>query len=415
MTAFTYRDGTLCAEQVPLADIARLAATPVYVYSAEALRSAYGEFADAFADLGATVCYAVKANHNLAVLRLLGGLGAGMDVVSEGEMRRALAAGIPARRIVFSGVGKTKAEMAAALTAGIMQFNVESAEELAMLDEVAGGLGLRAPVALRVNPDVDAETHTNIATGRKTDKFGIDWERVPAIAATAQAMAHVDLCGIAVHIGSQLLGLDPYRAAFARVAGLIRQLRVSGIDIRRFDVGGGLGIAYREGEVPPSIADYAAVVRDAVGDLDLELVVEPGRRIVGPAGVLLASVTLVKETPERRFVIVDAAMNDLIRPMLYEAWHPIWPVSGTTGNAETGEVDVVGPICESTDSFAVQRSLPPVAAGDLLAFGAAGAYGAVMASEYNARPLVPEVLVDGDRWSIIRRRPTFDDMLILER
>ncbi|MFN4090844.1 MAG: diaminopimelate decarboxylase [Alphaproteobacteria bacterium] len=413
MTHITYRDGVLGIDGVPLPEIAEAVGTPVYCYSAATLEAGYRAYVDAFAAAGlrhAAVCYAVKANGNLAVLRTLAALGAGMDVVSEGELRRALAAGVPADRIIFSGVGKTADEMAFALGRGIMQINVESVEELATLDAVARATGRRAPVALRVNPDVAADTHNKISTGRKHDKFGIDWNEAPGIYRRAMDMAGIEVTGIAVHIGSQITRLEPYVAAFARVVELARRLRGEGVPIRRLDFGGGLGITYRA-EEPPAVADYVGIVADAVGDLDCAVVVEPGRRIAGPAGLLLARVVRVKRTPHRTFLVLDAAMNDLIRPAMYEAWHPILPVREPLSGTVHEPVDVVGPICESTDIFAAQRPLPPLAEGDLVAFGAAGAYGAAMSSEYNSRLLVPEVLARDGHWSIVRRRPTFDDML----
>lgn len=419
MNVFTYRNGVLTGDDVPLTAVADAIGTPVYCYSVRALVDGYRAFADAFAAQPklagrATVCYAMKANGNLAVLRTLAELGAGADVVSEGEMRRALAAGIPARRIVFSGVGKTRAEMAAALEAGILQINVESDVELATLDEVARAHGMRAPVAVRVNPDVEAGTHDKISTGRKHDKFGVDWDLAPRLFRHAAALPGIDLVGIAVHIGSQLTSLAPYRVAFHRVAEMARGLRAEGIRLRRIDFGGGLGIAYRN-EVPPDVGAYAALIAEVVDDLDCEVLVEPGRRIAGPAGVLLARVVRVKETPHKRFVIVDAAMNDLIRPAMYDAWHPLYPVREPAPDPVLHPADVVGPVCESTDILAAQRALPPLVEGDLIAVGAAGAYGAAMASEYNARPLVPEVLLRDGRWAVVRRRPTYDEMLALEQ
>ena len=419
MRPFDYRDGLLAADGVPLARVADAVGTPVYCYSAAALTAGYRSFVEAFAAQPAlrgrvTICYALKANSNLAVVRTLAALGAGADVVSEGEMRRALAAGIPAGKIVFSGVGKSRAEMAAALEAGILQLNVESDAELVALDEVARAHGVRAPVALRVNPDVEAGTLDKISTGRKQDKFGIDWDLAPRVFRHAAGLPFIDLCGIAVHIGSQLTSLAPYRAAFTRVADLARGLRAEGVPVRRLDFGGGLGITYHN-ETPPDVVAYAALIGELAGGLDCDILIEPGRRIAGPAGVLLTRVLRVKETPHRRFVIVDAAMNDLVRPAMYDAWHPVLPVRAAAPDAALRPADLVGPVCESTDIFAAQRALPPLAEGDLLAIGAAGAYGAAMASEYNSRPLVPEVLLRDGRWATVRRRPTFDEMLALER
>jgi diaminopimelate decarboxylase len=415
---FSYENGILAADGVTLDAIANAVGTPVYCYSTAALVAGYRAFADGFAAQAplagrVTICYAMKANGNLAVLRTLAAQGAGVDVVSEGEMRRALAAGVPPGRIVFSGVGKTRSEMAAALEAGILQINVESDIELVALDEVARSHGVQAPVALRVNPDVEAGTLDKISTGRKHDKFGIDWDLAPQVFHHAVSLPGIDPVGIAVHIGSQLTSLAPYRDAFERVVSLARALQRDGVPIRRLDFGGGLGIRYRD-EAPPSVSDYAAIIAELTAGLDCDILVEPGRRVVGPAGVLLTRVVRVKETPHRRFLIVDAAMNDLVRPAMYEAWHDMRPVRMPVAGAEMLPHDVVGPICESTDIFAAQRDLPPLREGDLLAFDAAGAYGAAMASEYNGRPLVPEVLLKGGEWALVRRRPTYQEMLALD-
>ncbi len=412
MRPFHYVNGSLAAGSVRLEDIAGATGTPAYVYSADAIEAAYREFETALAP--ARICYAMKANGNLAVLRLLAGLGAGADVVSEGELRRALAAGIAPDRIVFSGVGKTDAEMEAALAGDILQINVESASELRSLSHVAVRLGRTASVAVRINPDVDAGTLDQISTGRKTDKFGVDWTEAPALFREGEALPGLSMDGIAVHIGSQLGSLEPYRRAFRRVAEMARILQADGIRVRRLDLGGGFGIRYRD-EPLLSLAGYAEVVAEETAGLDCEIVVEPGRRLVGAAGVLLARVVAVKETPARRFVIVDAGMNDLVRPMMYGAWHDILPLRAAQAGAEYRPADVVGPICESTDKFAEQRLLPPLAAGDLVAFCEAGAYGAVMSSTYNGRPLAPEVLVRGGRFDVVRARPSFEESLALER
>lgn len=411
MDHFVYRDGILHAEDVALPRIAAEVGTPVYVYSAATLARHYRLFTEALAPLPHLVCFAVKANGNLAVLKLLADLGAGMDVVSEGEYRRVRAAGVPGDRIVFSGVGKTRGEMRVALEGGIRQFNVESEPELQALSEVAAAMGVTAPVTLRVNPDVDARTHEKIATGRKEDKFGVPIARAREIYAQAAALPGIAVVGVDVHIGSQLTDLAPFEAAYAKVADLTRALRQDGHRIDRLDLGGGLGIPYaRSNEVPPLPLDYGAMVKRTVGDLGCEIEIEPGRLIAGNAGVLLASVIYLKAGEGRDFLILDAAMNDLIRPAMYGAWHDILPVAEPVA-APDRVYDVVGPVCESGDTFARGRPLPPMAAGDLVAFRSAGAYGAVMASEYNARPLVPEVLVAGDHFAVIRPRPSFDEML----
>ena len=413
MTGFACRGGVLHAEGVALPDLAAATGTPAYVYSSAALTAAYRGFADAFAGQPVDICYALKANSNQAVIRTFAALGAGADVVSEGEMRRALAAGVPPARIVFSGVGKTPGEMAAALRAGIHQINVESVPELEALSAVAAGLGTTASVALRVNPDVDARTHAKITTGRKENKFGIDLADAPAVFRRARGLPGIAAVGVAVHIGSQLTDLTPYREAYRHVANLVRALRADGHAIGRIDLGGGLGIAYHPDDRPPGLADYAALVAETVGGLDCHLMIEPGRALVGSAGLLLSRVLYVKAGRSRDFLIVDAAMNDLLRPALYDAWHDIQPVAASTAAQAHAprHYDVVGPVCETGDTFAVQRPLPPLQPGDLIAFTNAGAYGAVMASTYNTRPLVPEVLVHGERFAIVRKRPTFEEML----
>lgn len=413
MDHFQYQDGRLSAEGVPLADIAGDVGTPFYCYSTATLARHYGAFADAFAGRPVTICYAVKANSNIAVIRTLAGLGAGADVVSGGELKRAVTAGVEPSKIVFSGVGKTRDEMAHALDAGILQVNVESEPELAALSEVAVAKGVEAPVAIRVNPDIDAGTHEKITTGKRENKFGIEWTRAHEVYARAAAMPGIRVEGVAVHIGSQLLDLGPFRDAYVRLRDLTAMLRADGHDIRRLDLGGGLGIPY-EGEPAPSPADYAAVVDEALSGLDCDLVIEPGRAVAGNAGVLVSRVTYIKEGATRRFVILDAAMNDLMRPTLYDAHHTIVPVAEPAAGAEVEVVDVVGPICETGDTFARELALPPLAAGDLVALRTSGAYGAVMASLYNARSLAPEVLVDGDSWAVVRDRIGTDDILARE-
>lgn len=407
---FAWRGGQLHTEGLALAAIAQAVGTPVYVYSAAAMRRTYSTFAEALAGLDAEIFYAVKANANPAVIRLFASLGAGADVVSEGEIRMALAAGVAPARIVFSGVGKTEAELATALKLGVTHINVESEPELAMLSAAAVATGVAARVALRVNPDVDARTHEKISTGRRENKFGIAADRAGAAYARAEALPGIEPDGLAVHIGSQLTSLEPFRAAFAVLARLVAELRSEGHTVSRLDLGGGLGVRYQTEDIPAP-ADYAAVVRDTVGGLGCTLAFEPGRALVANAGVLVTRVVLVKDGDSRRFAVVDAAMNDLLRPTLYGAHHAIVTVAESKADATLMPYDVVGPVCETGDTFAIARPLPAVHAGDLLAICSVGAYGAVMASSYNSRPLVPEVLVDGGRFAVIRPRQTYDSML----
>jgi diaminopimelate decarboxylase len=410
--AFEYSNGELCAERVPVTRVAAAVGTPFYLYAAGAMRAQYRAFAAAFAPRTPLVCYAVKANSNQAVLRLFAGLGAGADVVSEGEMRRALGAGIPPRRIVFSGVGKTRAELAAALTADIHQINVESVAELRQLSALAVTRGQTARVALRVNPDIDARSHSDITTGRKEDKFGIAHDEVMAAYRLAAELPGIEPVGLAVHIGSQIVDLPPSRAAFLRVAELVTALREAGLAVRAIDLGGGLTVPYGD-EAPATPAQYAGLVGEVFDPLDVALAFEPGRFLVAAAGVLVAGVVYVKEG-HRRIIVVDAAMNDLVRPAMYKAEHRILPVRQPPDGAAMMPADVVGPVCETTDTFTRDRSLPPIAEGELVAFMTAGAYGAVMSSTYNTRPLVPEVLVDGDRFAVIRPRPSYDELLALD-
>ncbi|WP_134724439.1 diaminopimelate decarboxylase [Paracoccus luteus] len=412
MDHFNYAGGVLHAEDVPLPEIAGRIGTPVYVYSAATLTRHFNLFRQALAWTDHLVCFAVKANSNLAVLRLLGDLGAGMDVVSGGEYCRARAAGVPGERIVFSGVGKTRDEMQSVISGGIRQFNVESEAELMALSAVAAAMGAVVPITVRVNPDVDAMTHAKIATGKSENKFGIPIARAREVYALAATLPGLRVVGIDMHIGSQLTDLEPYRAAYAKLAVLARALRADGHDIARLDLGGGLGIPYRrDNAAPPLPMEYGQVVRETVGDLGCEIQIEPGRNIAGNAGVLLASVIYLKQGEGRDFLILDAAMNDLIRPAMYDAHHDIIPVRQPVVGAAVSPVDVVGPVCETGDTFARGAQLPALGQGDLVAFRSAGAYGAVMASEYNTRPLVPEVLVSGDRWALIRARPTIEEML----
>ena len=412
MDHFLYRDGILHAEDVAIPEIARAVGTPLYVYSTATLTRHYRLFDEALAGLDHLVCYAMKANSNQAVLALMASLGAGVDVVSGGEYARAKAAGFPGERIVFSGVGKTEEEMRLALAGGIRQFNVESEPELLRLSAVASSMDAVAPITVRVNPDVDAKTHEKIATGKAENKFGIPISRAREIYAEAAALPGIEVVGIDVHIGSQLTDLAPFREAYLKVADLTRQLRADGHDIRRLDLGGGLGIPYeRSNLAPPLPTEYGAVIRETVGDLGCEIEIEPGRLIAGNAGILVSSVIYLKSGEDRDFLILDSAMNDLIRPAMYGAYHDIVPVLEPAPGVELRPFDIVGPVCESGDTFARARPMPVLAEGDLVAFRSAGAYGAVMSSEYNTRPLIPEVLVAGDNYAVIRARPTFDEMI----
>ena len=412
MDHFLYRNGILHAEGVAIPDIATAVGTPFYVYSTATLTRHYRLFTEALTPLPHLVCFAIKSLSNVAVLKTLGNLGAGMDVVSGGEYLRAKAAGVPGSRIVFSGVGKTREEMRLALTGGIRQFNVESEPEMRALSEVATSLGVTAPIAVRVNPDVDARTHEKIATGKKDNKFGIPIARASEVYAEAASLPGLQVVGIDVHIGSQLTELEPFEQAYLKVADLTHRLRSEGHSITRLDLGGGLGIPYtRSNDAPPLPTDYGALIKRTVGDLGCEIEIEPGRLISGNAGLLIASVIYVKNGEGRDFLILDAAMNDLVRPSMYGAHHDIVPVAEPPVAAPTQEFDVVGPVCETGDTFAKDRDLPLVGEGDLVAFRSAGAYGAVMASEYNTRPLIPEVLVNGDHFAVIRARPSFDEIL----
>jgi diaminopimelate decarboxylase len=412
MDHFLYKNGELQAEDVAIADIAALVGTPFYCYSTATLTRHYQLFTDALSPLPHLVCFAIKSLSNIAVLKTLGDLGAGMDVVSMGEYLRARAAGVPGDRIVFSGVGKTRTEMRAALEGGIRQFNVESEPELRALSEVAHSMGTTAPITIRINPDVDAKTHEKISTGKKGDKFGINIDRAREVYAEAARLPGLDVIGIDVHIGSQLTELEPFEAAYNKVASLTKTLRADGHNIRRLDLGGGLGIPYARGNsAPPLPSDYGALIKRTVGHLGCEIEIEPGRLISGNAGLLVASVIYVKETGERNFLILDAAMNDLIRPAMYGSHHDIIPVTEPAAGHEYQTFDIVGPVCESGDTFAKARAMPQIGEGALVAFRSAGAYGAVMSSEYNSRPLIPEVLVKGDHFAVIRARPTFDEMI----
>lgn len=396
-----------------ISKIAAEVGTPFYLYSEQKLRDNFKSFADAVKPLKkATVCFAVKSNFNPTILKILAGMGAGADIVSGGELELALQAGVPADKIVFSGVGKTRAELTAAITAGIKQINAESESEIRLINEIAIGLNKTAAVGIRVNPDVDARTHEKITTGKKENKFGIDWNDARRLFLSAEQFKGLSLHGIEVHVGSQILELSPFREAFVKTKKMLNDLKEHGVSIQTVDVGGGLGVAYKTDEAAPSPADYIAVLQDVLGDFDGEFVFEPGRCISGDAGVLVASVVRVKQTGDKRFAVLDAGMSDLVRPAMYDAYHNIEAVKG--GEASE-RYDVVGPICESADIFGKDRMLPELNEGDLIAIETAGAYGAAMASNYNGRPLIAEVLTDNDRYAVIRRRQTVAEMTALCR
>jgi len=416
MHHFSYVGGVLHAEGVSLPRIAETVGTPFYCYATATLERHYRVLQEAFAGLDTLICYAIKANSNQAVIATLARLGAGMDVVSEGELRRARAAGVPAAKIIFAGVGKTREEMAYALGEGILSFNVESEPELESLSEVAAGLGHTARIAVRVNPDVDAKTHAKIATGKAENKFGVPFEDAPRLYAKAARLPGLEVAGVHMHIGSQITDLAPFRNAFALMRELTLDLRAAGHAIRHLDLGGGLGVPYRGGnDLPPSPQEYAQVVRDTVGSLGLAIKLEPGRMIVANAGILVARVIYAKRGRDKTFTVVDAAMNDLIRPTLYEAYHDVWPVDEARSRQEPIAQDIVGPICETGDYLALDRKLPLLPAGDLVAFMTAGAYGAAMSSSYNSRLLVPEVLVKGEEFAVVRPRQTYADLIGLDQ
>lgn len=416
MDHFDYRDGVLHAEAVNLDSLAETVGTPFYCYSTATLERHYKVFAGAFADVDALVCYAMKANSNQAVIKTLARLGAGADVVSEGELKRARLAGIPADKIMFSGLGKTARELALAVDEGILCINIESEPELDLLSEIAASKGRRAHISIRVNPDVDAKTHHKIATGKAENKFGIPISRARAVYAHAATLPGVKVAGVDMHIGSQITDLDPFGNAFALLADFVGDLRADGHTISHVDLGGGLGIPYRDDNEPPPLPDaYAAVVKRATRDLGCRLIFEPGRLIVGNAGILVTRVLFVKHGEAKNFVVVDAAMNDLIRPTLYEAYHRIKPVDEPAPDARRIVADVVGPVCESGDFLGKDRDLAEPPRGALLAVMTAGAYGAVQAGTYNTRPLIPEVLVNGAEWALVRPRLETDQLIALDR
>ena len=416
MHHFAYRNGIMHAEGVDLSRLADTVGTPFYCYSSATLTRHFQVFSEAFAGLPTLVCYAMKANSNQAVLKTLAALGAGMDVVSEGELRRARAAGVPGSKITFSGVGKTAREIALALDENILCFNVESEPELHALAEIARGKNRRARIALRVNPDVDAKTHAKITTGTAETKFGVPWSRAHAAYALAGRLPGIEIVGVDVHIGSQITELSPFKAAFERVAGLIVELRSQGHRISRADLGGGLGVPYRlDNEPPPDPAAYGDVIKNVTKGLDVQLIFEPGRLIVANAGILVSRVIYVKPGESKTFLVLDAGMNDLIRPAMYDAHHDILPVVEPKPEAPRRRYDVVGPVCETADLFARERDLPEAKASDLMAIMTAGAYGAVMASAYNARPPAPEVMVNGREWCVVRPRLTLEALFALDR
>jgi diaminopimelate decarboxylase len=416
MHHFQYRGGILHAEDVNLSELAEEVGTPFYCYSTATLERHYRVMDKAFEGTDHVICYAMKANSNQAVIKTMAMMGAGMDVVSEGELRRALAAGVPARKIVFSGVAKTAQEMAFALKEGIACFNVESEPELELLSAIASRIGQRATVSIRVNPDVDAKTHAKITTGKAENKFGISWTRASDVYAKAAALPALDVAGIDMHIGSQITELAPYEKAYSLMADLTKQLLNEGHNIRHLDLGGGLGVPYRgDNDVPPHPDEYGAMVKRVLGPLGLRLVLEPGRMFVGNAGILVTRVIYVKDGGAKHFVIQDGAMNDLIRPTLYDAHHDILPVREDRKGSEMIVSDVVGGICETGDYFARDRRMPRPEPGDLLAIMTAGAYGAVQSGTYNSRPLIPEVLVKEDQFSVVRPRQSYEELIGLDR
>ena len=409
---FSYKNDELYAEDVSISTVSNVVGTPFYLYSATAITENFLNLKKSLGGLENLICYSVKANSNIAILKLLSQLGAGMDVVSVGEYLRAKIAGVPGEKIVFSGVGKRRDEISQVLVGGIKQFNVESEAELKVLNELSISLNKRTLITIRVNPDIDAKTHEKISTGKKDNKFGIPINRAREVYRQASQMLGVKVVGVDVHIGSQLTDLEPFRMAFTKLAELVDDLLKDGHEIKCLDLGGGLGISYQKtNDVQPSLQEYGQIIRETVGSLGCEILVEPGRFIVGNAGILVSEIIYKKFGEDREFLIVDSAMNDLIRPSLYAAYHEILPIKKPNNSSSFACYDVVGPVCETGDTFATQRILMEMESGELLAFMSAGAYGSVMASEYNTRPLIPEVLVKGDNFSIIRARPLIEDII----
>lgn len=417
MSEFNYQNNQLHLENCNLSDIAKQVGTPVYVYSKKQILDNFNAYKESFdqylSDTSYTICYACKANSNLHVLKIMADAGAGADIVSGGELTRVLRAGIPANKVVYSGVGKSRSELEQALKAGIFQINVESKEELSDLSNIASEIGINASVALRVNPDVDAKTHEKITTGKKENKFGIEFDNAYDTYQHAVSLPAITPVGLTMHIGSQLTDLAPFKNAFLRMAELVTDLRDAGCTVDHIDLGGGIGVIYEDSDKPVSIAEYTKLVQEIIAPLGCHIIIEPGRSITGNAGALLTDVMYVKKGNSRQFAILNAAMNDLARPALYDAYHPIWPChKSEQGNLE--KYDIVGPVCETGDRFSLNEDMQPLKSGDLLALMVSGAYGAVMSSTYNTRPLVPEVLVDGNEWKIIRRKWDVEDMLALE-
>lgn len=413
MNFYEYRNGEMVVENVKISTIAEEVGTPFYLYSSASLAYQYNQFIDAFGDIDLLICYAVKANTNQAVIKTFAELGAGADVVSEGEMRRALKAGVPASKIVYSGIAKTDDEMKFALEQGIYQFNVESEPELFQLSTVADAMKKTADITFRVNPDVDAKTHAKISTGKSENKFGVPWKNIRSLCADAAKLPGIKVVGLDLHIGSQITELDPFEEAFIRISELVETLREDGHDITRLDLGGGLGIPYEGDDFPPLPKEYAEMVKRVTNHLGCRIIIEPGRFLVGNSGVLVSKVVYVKKGEERKFLIIDAAMNDLVRPSMYDAYHGIDPINET--NEPSTLYDVVGPVCETGDTFATNRLISPMEKGDLLAIRSVGAYGAVMASTYNTRKLVPEVIVNNEQFAVVRPRPSYDEIIGLDQ